>query len=181
MVCRLSGAKLLSKPMLAYFDWALGKTSMVNWIRKRSFKKMNSNMSFSKWRPICLGHNVFSVPSHRWIEDFVARSRYPGQRKVITSHCKLCDVITYPCLRYLLLATKSQYKRYLGGGLISHKTSYRKIPQSLEGARSGTRVVWLLLNLADVSVALLPCVCQISKRYKHLTLDLAPARFCEIV
>ena len=39
--------------------------------------------------------------------DFVARSRYLGQGKAITSHSKLQNVITYPCLRYLLLATKS--------------------------------------------------------------------------
>ena len=42
-------------------------------------------------------------------EDFVARSRYLNQGYVITSHGKMWDVITYPCLRYLLLATKSSY------------------------------------------------------------------------
>ena len=39
--------------------------------------------------------------------DFVVRNRYLMQGKVITSHSKLRGVITYPCLRYLLLATKS--------------------------------------------------------------------------
>ena len=42
-------------------------------------------------------------------EDFIARSRYLRQGKVIISHSKLWDVITNPCLRYLLLATKSSY------------------------------------------------------------------------
>ena len=37
--------------------------------------------------------------------DFAARSRYLRQWWVITPHSKLRDVITYPCLRYLLLAT----------------------------------------------------------------------------
>ena len=44
-----------------------------------------------------------------WYEDFVARSKYLRQGWVITSHSLLWDVITYPCLRYLLLATKSTY------------------------------------------------------------------------
>ena len=42
-------------------------------------------------------------------EDFGARSRYLRQGKVITSHSLLWDVITYTCLRYLLLAPKSPY------------------------------------------------------------------------
>ena len=43
-----------------------------------------------------------------WIYvDFVARSRYLKQGYVIASHSILRDAITYSCLRYLLLATKS--------------------------------------------------------------------------
>ena len=42
-------------------------------------------------------------------EDFVAKNRYLRQWYVITFHNKLWDVINYPCLRYLLLATKSSY------------------------------------------------------------------------
>ena len=41
--------------------------------------------------------------------DFVARSRSLRQAYIITSHSKLPDVITYPCLRYLLLTPKSSY------------------------------------------------------------------------
>ena len=41
--------------------------------------------------------------------DFVARSWYLRQGQVITSHSELRDVITHPCLRYLLLAIKSSY------------------------------------------------------------------------
>ena len=37
------------------------------------------------------------------------RNRYHRPGQVITSHSKLRDVITYPCLRYLLLATKSSF------------------------------------------------------------------------
>ena len=39
--------------------------------------------------------------------DVVARSRYLRQGKVITSHSK------HPCMRYLLLATKSSYKLFV--------------------------------------------------------------------
>ena len=39
--------------------------------------------------------------------DFVARNRYLRQGLVITPLSKLRDVITNPCLRYLLMATKS--------------------------------------------------------------------------
>ena len=42
-------------------------------------------------------------------EDFGARSRYLRQGYVIASHRILWDAITYPCLRYLLLAPKSSY------------------------------------------------------------------------
>ena len=44
--------------------------------------------------------------------DFAAISRYLSQGLVITPHSKLWGVITYPCLRYLVLATKSSYKTY---------------------------------------------------------------------
>ena len=47
--------------------------------------------------------------SVRIYEDFDARGRYLRQGYVISSHSLLWDVITYPCLRYLLLATKSSY------------------------------------------------------------------------
>ena len=40
-------------------------------------------------------------------EDLVARSRYLRQGWVVASHRILWDAITYHCLRYLLLATKS--------------------------------------------------------------------------
>ena len=43
-------------------------------------------------------------------EDFGAKSRYLRQGSVIKSHSKLWDVITYPCLRYLLLTPKSSYR-----------------------------------------------------------------------
>ena len=42
--------------------------------------------------------------------DFVARSRYLRQGYVIASHCILWDAITYPYIKYLLLATKSSNK-----------------------------------------------------------------------
>ena len=44
-------------------------------------------------------------------EDFGARSRYLRQGEVTTSHSKLRGVMTYPCLRYPLLAPKSSYHR----------------------------------------------------------------------
>ena len=44
-----------------------------------------------------------TVPTY---EDFGARSRYLRHALVITSHSKLWDVITYACLRYLLLVPK---------------------------------------------------------------------------
>ena len=44
-------------------------------------------------------------------EDLVARSRYLRQGLLITSRSLLRGVITYPCLRYLLLATRSSYMR----------------------------------------------------------------------
>ena len=40
-------------------------------------------------------------------EDFGARSKYPRHGCIITSHSMMWDVITHPCLRYLLLAYKS--------------------------------------------------------------------------
>ena len=40
---------------------------------------------------------------------YEARGRYLSQGYVITSRSLLWDIITYPCLRYLLLATKSTY------------------------------------------------------------------------
>ena len=43
-------------------------------------------------------------------EDFVARSRCLQQGWMIASRRILRDAITYPCPRYLLLATKSKYK-----------------------------------------------------------------------
>ena len=61
-------------------------------------------------------HNIIFIVSHDspvWpnlllpIEDSVASSRYLRQGWVITSHSKLRDVITYPCLNYLFLATRS--------------------------------------------------------------------------
>ena len=42
-------------------------------------------------------------------EDFGAKSMYLRQGYVITSHSLLWDVITYPCLSYLLLAPKSSF------------------------------------------------------------------------
>ena len=41
--------------------------------------------------------------------DSAARSWYRNEGYVIASHSILWDAITYPCLRYLLLATKSLY------------------------------------------------------------------------
>ena len=53
---------------------------------------------------------ITSAEIIRWsYVDFVARSRYLKQGYVIASHSILWDAITYPCLRYLLLATKSLY------------------------------------------------------------------------
>ena len=43
-----------------------------------------------------------------------------------------------------------------GADSTSHKTSYRKIPQSLQGARSGVKMLVLLWNLAGISAAVLP-------------------------
>ena len=44
---------------------------------------------------------------------------------IITSHSKLSDVITYPCLRYLLLATKSSYVNIgWGNGLVLATSHY---------------------------------------------------------
>ena len=55
--------------------------------------------------------NVHTVKCfiYRSYVDVVARSRYLRQGEVIPFHSKLRDVITYLCLRYLLLATKSSY------------------------------------------------------------------------
>ena len=51
-------------------------------------------------------------------EDFVARSRYLRQGYVITSRSLQWDVITYPCLRYLILATKSSHVTWFMGHLV---------------------------------------------------------------
>ena len=42
-------------------------------------------------------------------DDVVVRSSYLKKGLVISFHSKLRDVIIYPCLRYLLLATKPSY------------------------------------------------------------------------
>ena len=53
------------------------------------------------------------IPMHAYhhipYEDFGARSRYLKQVKVITAHRILWGSITYPYLRYLLVAPKSPY------------------------------------------------------------------------
>ena len=55
---------------------------------------------WSTWRyMLCHWHTIY--------ENFDARSRYLRQGYVIASHSILWDAFTYPCLRYLLLATKS--------------------------------------------------------------------------
>ena len=64
----------------------------------------------SEWSTILLRTKVrcvLEVWQYMQNEDFFARSRYLRQGLVITSHNKLWDAITYPCLRYLLLAKKS--------------------------------------------------------------------------
>ena len=55
-----------------------------------------------------------------------------------------------------------------GGGAISHKTSYRKISQSLEGAISGVKIVVSLWNLASGSAAILPRRLQNFRRIRKL-------------
>ena len=52
---------------------------------------------------------LFSWQIRKTYEDFGIRSRYLRQGLLITSHSKLWDVITYTCLRYLLLTPKSTY------------------------------------------------------------------------
>ena len=51
--------------------------------------------------------------------------------------------------------------RYLDSGLTSDKTTYRKISQGLEGARSGVKMFVLLWNLAGSSAAV------IARRVSH--------------
>ena len=73
-----------------------------------------------------LSHQYKMQPSCQWqvlINIFLCfmspfRSRYLRQGYVITSCSLLWDVITYPCLRYLLLAPKSWYE----GWLITQRT-----------------------------------------------------------
>ena len=98
---------LLLKPVLSYFQ--SDKT------KQNSMKFKSKCNNFLWWKCIwicCLQNAVRLVQASKcWsiYEDFVARSKYLRQGKVITSHSLLWDVITYSCLRYLLLATKSTY------------------------------------------------------------------------
>ena len=55
------------------------------------------------------GNEAQWYPFFNIYEDFGARSRYLRQLKVIANHSSLWDAITYPWLRYLLLATTSSY------------------------------------------------------------------------
>ena len=94
----------------------------------------------------------------------------PGQ---VTSRIK--DVVPHVDNKVLLghhvitaiqpLATRVDYDQ--GGDSISHKTSYFKISQSLEGARSVVRIIQLLRHLAAASAALLPRRLQNFKAIKH--------------
>ena len=88
---------------------------------KIRIKIIPQNISSAKFLPFCSGlyrssdlhksdyntDEIFILDQALPIEDYVASSRYLRQGWVITSYSKLRDVITYPCLRYLLLATKS--------------------------------------------------------------------------
>ena len=56
MVCRLFGAKPLSKPMLcAIVNWSLRNKFQRNFSQKSNFKKACLKMSSAKWRPFCPG------------------------------------------------------------------------------------------------------------------------------
>ena len=94
----------------------------ISWQKKNRFIRLHGQFS-CLWSVFLWCHVIWDMPLFKfaqrflipvskwlwWFDDFVVRSRYLRQGKVITSHSKLWDVITYPCLRYLLLATKSSF------------------------------------------------------------------------
>ena len=94
------------------------------------------------------------VKSMTWNKDFYTRSRYLRQGYVIASHSILWDAITYPCLSYLLLATKStNHPQFCGYGTFC-------IPYI-------DRWWWLsYVNL--ISIIIISWYCNIA--YKHITL-----------
>ena len=59
------------------------------------------------WISVLNGYPRIREPTRHTSENLAARSRYLRPGWVIASCSLLWDVITYPCLRYLLLPTKS--------------------------------------------------------------------------
>ena len=77
------------------------------WKHKDLFEKMHLKMSSTESGSFCLG--TIGLCEYTEACVMIWGSRYLRQWQVITSHSKLWSVITYHCLRCLLLASKSSY------------------------------------------------------------------------
>ena len=87
---------------------------------------MSLNMTLPKYVFVCqtiavneapgiIFNRVNSFPRSATYQDFGTRGMYLRREWVITSHSKLRDVITYPCLKDLLLASTSTKIRHWTG------------------------------------------------------------------
>ena len=100
--CQISERSDNSKPISRGFEisWdVVVRRSSAYWIE--ALVSITALSCVNCWviPEMCIGNTTY--------ECFVARNRYLGQGRVITSHEKLWDVITSPCHRYQLLAPRS--------------------------------------------------------------------------
>ena len=71
----------------------------------KPWKEMNWFVSRDQWGSWLLLWTVELYVSTRMLIYEPWTGRYLGQGQVITFHSMLCNAISYPCLRYMLLAT----------------------------------------------------------------------------
>ena len=100
MVCWLGGVS--AKPPAAPLTWN---------VRKKSIS-LDSVLNMFPSKMVVLSVSLYedAVECKPLYKDFVARSRHLRHGWVIASHRIPWAVITYPCLRCLILTTKSLYK-----------------------------------------------------------------------
>ena len=102
MACGLFGVKPLSEPMLPYCQLGLEERISVSVVKilKFSFKETSLKISSTKWRPLCLGLNVF-IQLDQLIWPSITRGRrychYSGVALVSwrPNHCgaTVCSII----------------------------------------------------------------------------------------